>query len=107
MNGLGSNLNLATNTLGDLYAADPANRGWSCLRRQRIRSEGLCSTVNPLKTGLTAPSAVAVDASNNLYVIDGANLFEFASGIGSPAVLLTGLSGETGLAIDPSLALFT
>src|ERR1035437_6328170 len=89
VNGLGSNLNLAVNSLGDLYVADPTNMRVVVL--SDIGGSDLsvfAGTIKLLTAGLTAPSAVAVDASNNLYVIDDANLFEFTAGAGSPAALL-------------------
>jgi sugar lactone lactonase YvrE len=107
VNGLGSNLNLAVNSLGDLYVADPTNMRVVVL--SDIGGSDLsvfAGTIKLLTAGLTAPSAVAVDASNNLYVIDDANLFEFTAGAGSPAALLTSLSGATGLAVDLSGAVY-
>ena len=59
-----------------------------------------------LTAGFTAPSSVAVDASANVYVIDGANLFELVGGVGTPVSLLNNLSGATGLAVDPSGAVY-
>ncbi len=59
-----------------------------------------------LTTGFTAPSAVAADAAGNVYVIDGVNLFELAGGLGAPVTLLNNLSGATGLAVDPSGAVY-
>ncbi len=40
---------------------------------------------------------MAVDSNNNLYVIDGSNLFEDSNGTITTA--LSGLSGATGLAV--------
>jgi hypothetical protein len=56
-------------------------------------------------SGFTAPSAVAVDETNNLYVIDSGNLFEVTPS-GVQTTLLTGLSGVTGVAVDPSGAVY-
>jgi hypothetical protein len=55
-------------------------------------------------TGFTAPAAVAVDSSNNLYVADGANLFEISPS--GTSTLLSNLSNVTGLAVDASGAVY-
>jgi len=49
---------------------------------------------------------VAADASGNVYVVDGVNLFELVGGLGAPVTLLNNLSGATGLAVDPSGAIY-
>jgi hypothetical protein len=101
LTGLGSNLRLAADGLGNLYVADPSNK-----RVVEISNPGgaptsiLAQTVTFLTSGLTDPTAVAVDSSNTLYVIDGSNLFEDLNGTFTAA--LTSLSGATGLAIDPA-----
>jgi sugar lactone lactonase YvrE len=104
---LGTNLRLAADGLGSVYVADPTN--------QRVVRIGYFGGTGPgilaqsevfLTAGLTAPSNVAVDANNNLYVTDGANLLEFTAGSGAPTTLLNNLSGANGLAIDPSGAVY-
>jgi len=57
-----------------------------------------------LTEGFTAPSDVAVDASNNLYVVDGSNLIEISNG--QQSTVLNSLSNATGVAIDPSGAVY-
>jgi hypothetical protein len=105
--GLGGSLNLAVNSLGDLYVADPSNKRVFVLGDINGSDLSIFAGTDTLLTaGLTAPSALAVDASNNLYVIDGSNLFEFTAGTGIPTALLTGLSGETGVAVDASGAVY-
>jgi hypothetical protein len=106
--GLGTTgLQLAADGSDNLYIADPSNG-----RVVKLSNIGAATTANlgqaqtSLTTGFTAPSAVAVDASNNLYVIDGANLFELSSGRGTPTALLNNLSGATSLAVDPSGAVY-
>jgi hypothetical protein len=105
--GLGANLRLAVDGPGSIYVADPTN--------QRVVRLGYLGGTGPgilsqsevfLTSGFTSPSDVAVDSNNNLYVIDGANLFELTAGSGSPTTLLNNLSGATGLAIDPSGAIY-
>jgi sugar lactone lactonase YvrE len=107
VSGLGSNLNLAADSLGNLYIADPDNNRVVKVSFVGGTGPGVLSqsTVN-LTSGFTAPTAVAVDSNNNLYVVDGANLLEVAGGIGAPATLLNNLSGATGLAVDPSGAVY-
>jgi hypothetical protein len=105
--GLGANLNLAADGLGTIYVADPDNnRVVKMTNFNGFAPAIFDGNITFLTTGLTAPSAVAVDATGNLYVVDGANLFEYVSGSGSPINLLTGLAGVTGLAVDPSGAVY-
>jgi hypothetical protein len=106
--GLGTTgLRLAADGSDHLYVSDPSNG-----RVVKLSDIGAWTTSNLgqsstfLTTGFTAPSAVAVDTNNNLYVIDGANLFEIAGGTGAPATWLNNLSGATSLAIDPSGAVY-
>jgi hypothetical protein len=105
--GLGSNLSLAADGLGNLYIADPSNK-----RVVKLSHVGASTAPQfgeaeiMLTAGFTAPSAVAVDENNNLYVIDSANLFELAGGSGAPVALLNNLSGASGLAVDPSGAVY-
>jgi len=103
-NGLGANLRLAADGLGHLYVADPANARVVEL----YNLDGLAGAFGQsevfLTSGFTAPSDVAVDASNNLYVVDGTNLFEISNGLQS--TLLDSLSNATGVAIDPSGAIY-
>ncbi len=98
--GLGANLRLAADGLGNIYVADPANS-----RVVEISNGGgTIGILGPMQnviSGFTAPSAVAVDASNNLYVADGANLIEV--GVGNVlTTLANSLNGATGIAVDPA-----
>jgi len=106
--GLGATgLQLAVDGSGHVYVADPTNARvvkLSDAGASTISSLGQSTTF--LTTGFNAPSAVAVDANNNLYVVDGANLFELAAGTGAPTTLLNSLSGAAGLAVDPSGAVY-
>ena len=108
VSGLGTTgLQLAADGLDNLYIADPSNgRVVKLSGIGASTASHLGQTETMLTTGFTAPSAVAVDANNNLYVIDGQNLFELMGGIGAPTTLLNNLSGATGLAIDPSSAVY-
>ena len=106
VSGLGPNLDLAVDGIGNLYIADPTDK-----QVVRLSNIGASTVIGPqtqtlLTAGFTAPSAVAVDSNNNLYVIDGVNLFELAGGTGAPTSWLNNLSGATGVAVDPSGAVY-
>jgi hypothetical protein len=98
--GLGTNVKLATNGMGSLYIADPDNH-----RVVKLSSVGgnfsLFSQIETDLGGFSTPSSVAVDQNGNLYVVDGANLYEVTP-TGTQSTLLTTLSGVTGLVVDPS-----
>ena len=106
--GLGTaGLRLAADGLDHLYIADPSKGRvvkLSAISASTASNLGQAETM--LTTGFTSPSAVAVDAANNVYVIDGVNLFELVGGAGAPVTLLNSLSGATGLAVDPSGAIY-
>jgi hypothetical protein len=102
--GLGANLRLAVDGLGHLYVADPQNGQVVELYNLAGSSGAFGQSVVSLTSGFKAPSAVAVDAGNNLYVIDGSNLFEISNNVQS--TLLTTLTNATGVAIDPSGAVY-
>jgi sugar lactone lactonase YvrE len=106
--GLGTTgLQLAVDGMDNLYVSDPSNGRvvkLSAIGASTASNLGQAQTL--LTTGFTAPSAVAADASGNVYVIDGVNLFEIVGGLGAPVTLLNNLSGATGLAVDPSGAVY-
>ncbi len=101
---LGTNLKLAADGSGNLYIADPDNH-----RVVKLSSVGgtfsLYSQLETDFTGFTAPSAIAVDPNENVYVADGTSLYQITPA-GTQSTLLTGLSGVTGLSIDPSGAVY-
>lgn len=104
---LGTNLNLAADGLGNVYVADPLDKRvvkLSNVGADTSSTFGQSETM--LTTGFNAPTAVAVGSNNNLYVVDGADLFKLIGGAGSPTTLLSNLSGATGLAVDPSGAVY-
>ncbi len=107
VSGLGANLNLAADGIGNVYIADPTNG-----RVVKLANVGASAPSNfghseiMLTAGFTAPSAVAVDATGSLYVIDGTNLFELSGLQTTPTTLLNNLSGATGVAVDPSGAVY-
>jgi sugar lactone lactonase YvrE len=98
--GLGTNLNLAVDGSGNIYIADPLNH-----RVVRISSAGgtlsLLAQTEKDFGGFNAPSAVAVDSNLNIFVADGANLYEIAPS-GAQTTVLTTLTNATGLAVDAS-----
>lgn len=105
--GLGSNLQLAIDGLGNLYVADPSHG--RVVKLSNLGQTGpmlVAQSETMMTAGFTAPSAVAVDSNNNLYVIDGSNLFEVTGGMGAPTALLNTLSGATGVAVDASGAVY-
>ena len=104
VSGLGTNLKLAVDGLGHLYVADPDNGRIVELYNLAGSSGVFGQSEVFLTSGLTAPSGLALDASNNLYVIDGSNLFEISNG--AQTTLLNSLSNATGVAIDPSGAVY-
>ena len=106
--GLGTTgLQLAADGLDHLYISDPSNgRVVKLSDISASTASNLGQAQVLLTTGFTAPSAVATDAAGNVYVIDGVNLFELVGGLGTPVTLLNNLSGATGLAVDPSGAIY-
>lgn len=104
VSGLGANLRLAADGLGHLYVADPANARVVELYNLGGSAGAFGQSEGFLTEGFTAPSDVAVDASNNLYVVDGSNLIEISNG--QQSTVLNSLSNATGVAIDPSGAVY-
>src|SRR5665213_2290146 len=102
--GLGSHLNLAVDNAQNVYVADPDHA-----RVVRIYNPQMAMVIATTQTaggGFTKPTAVAVDASGNLYVADGANLDEI-NFWGGQATITSNLSAPvTGLAVDPSNSVY-
>jgi hypothetical protein len=102
--GLGTGLNLAADGSGNVYVADPINH-----RVVKLGSVGgtfdLLSQTETDYGGFNAPSAVAVDENEDLFVADGTNLYEIAP-TGAQTTVLTSLTNATGLAVDPSGAVY-
>jgi len=97
--GLGAGLSLVADGLGNVYVGSPQNAEVVKLVNAGVSFGPMSQTLQNIQ-GFTAPSAVAVDGSNNLYVVDGANLIEVQNGVNT--TVLTTLSGATGVAIDAS-----
>jgi hypothetical protein len=102
--GLGTKLNLTADSLGNLYIADPDNARVVKLVNPGVVFGPGTQTETDL-TGFTAPTVVAVDGSDNLYVADSSKLIEVQPN-GTQTTLLPTLGAATGLAIDPSGAVY-
>ncbi len=108
--GLGTDLNLAVDSMGDIFVADKSNKQvveisnpQSALLRQGLPAlQPLASSAN-----FTGPTAVATDNSGNVWVADGANLWEITMPFGGATKVTTKLTTPvTGLAVDPSGSVF-
>lgn len=103
--GLGTNLKLAADGLGNLYIADPDNARVVKLGLVGATSGGMLSPEIDI-SGFTAPSAIAVDANNNVFVLDNQNLIELQEPAGTQTTVLSSLGAASGLAVDPSGAVY-
>lgn len=103
--GLGTNLRLAVDGLDNLYVADPDDAQVVKLGLVGGTAGGMLSPEIDI-TGFTAPSEVAVDSSNNLYVLDNSNLIEVQEPSGTQSTVLSGLGAATGLALDATGAVY-
>jgi hypothetical protein len=103
--GLGSNLQMAADGLGNLYVSDPDNGRVVKLGLVGATAGGMLSPEIDI-AGFTAPSAIAVDASNNVYVLDNQNLIEVQEPGGTQTTVLSSLGAATSLALDASGAVY-
>ena len=104
--GLGSQVELAADGLGDLYISDVSNKKVYELGNFSIGLNSLpgvlaLQSVTLSGAAVSAPSAIAVDPSNDLFVVDGGSVYEITPA-GTQTLLLSGLSGINGVAVDPS-----
>jgi hypothetical protein len=104
--GLGAQVQLAADGLGDLYISDASNKKVYELENFSTGTTSVVSILSPQTVKLSgaaasAPSAIAVDPSNDLFVVDGSSVYEITPA-NTQAAVLTGVSGITGLAVDPS-----
>ena len=106
--GLGTgNLNLATDGLGDVFVADEAKKQVVEIPNPQISLMLQSYPQVTLGSGFTGPSAIATDTSGNVWVADGANLWEITLPWGSATKVASGLQAPvTGLAVDPSSSVF-
>jgi hypothetical protein len=105
--GLGSQVQLAADGLGDLYISDVSgqkvyelgnfNTGLNTSLPGILASQ----TITLSGVAVSAPSAIAVDPNNDLFVVDGGSVYEIAPA-GTQTLVLSGLSGINGVAVDPS-----
>jgi sugar lactone lactonase YvrE len=102
--GLGTNLKLAADGLGHLYISDPSN-GRVVELGNLGGTLGLLSQTETDLTGFIAPSAIAVDASGDLFVADGSNVIKVTPA-GTRTTFTNFAAGATGLAVDSSGAVY-
>lgn len=100
---LGNHLNLAVDALGDVFVADADNQ--QVVEIGNTLTGPMQNGYTVVASGFTAPSAVAVDNSGDIFAADGANLYEinpwsWQAPLTTP--LDSSLSGVTGLAVEPS-----
>lgn len=109
--GLGANVWLAADSLGNLFVSDADNQKVYELENFgagfNTELPGVLASQVVTLTGaaVSAPGAIAVDSSDNLYVVNGGSVYEVTPA-GAQSAVLTGLAGITGLAIDPSGSVF-
>jgi len=107
--GFGKNLNLAVDGLGDVYVADPNNARVVKIPNPATaqlipngNTAGVnASTIVTVGSGFKSPSAVAVDNAGDLFVADGANLYEVTPW-SVQTDITSSLTTVTGLAVDAS-----
>ena len=105
--GLGSQVQLAADGLGDLYVADISKQkvyeleNFSTGLNASLPGVLATQTVTLSGAAVSAPSAIAVDAYNDLFVADGGSAYEITP-TGTQTQVLSGLSGINGVAVDPS-----
>ena len=115
--GLGSNLNLAVDGTGDVYVADPDNARVvkipspaqaSLVVNPEVAGDTITTTTVTVGSGFTAPSAVAVDSSGDVFVADttatGTSLIEISAFPFNAQTTITDSlpATVTGLAVDTS-----
>ncbi|MFZ1085619.1 MAG: Ig-like domain repeat protein [Terracidiphilus sp.] len=102
LTGLGNHLNLVADGAGEVYVADQDNAQVVKISNAAERGLFFADTVLTVGSGFTAPSALAVDDNNDLYIADGEQLYEITPE-GFQASLPVKLAGSvTGLAVDAS-----
>ncbi len=101
--GLGNDLNLASDTFGNLFVADQDNaRVVKVSNPQVLGPVTAARALTTIGSGFKAPSAVAVDATGNVYVADSGSLTEVGA-LATETAVTNSLAGTvTGLAVDAS-----
>ena len=108
---LGLHVQLAADGLGNLFVSDADKQavyelenfsaGWNTALPGVLSSQA----VTLAGAAVSTPTAIAVDSYNNLYVVNGSSVYEVTP-TGTQTNVLSGLTGVTGLAIDPSGSLY-
>ena len=103
--GLGAHLNLAADGAGDVFVADKDNK--QVVEIVNPHTALLLAGQSTIKlaagAGFTGPSAIATDNAGNVWVADGADLWEIAMPFGGATEVTSTLQAPvTGLAADPS-----
>ncbi len=105
--GLGSPVQLAADGLGNLYISDASNKkvyelgNFSTGLNTSLPGVLALQSITLSGVAVSAPSAIAVDPSNDLFVVDSGSVYEITPA-GTQTQVLTGLSGINGVAVDPS-----
>ncbi len=111
--GLGDNLNLAVDGSGDVFVADPDNARVVKIPtpaqaflvvNPEIAGDTTTQATVTVGSGFTAPSAVALDSSGDVYVADGKSLYEISAfPFNAQTAITSSLPAPvTGLAVDAS-----
>jgi hypothetical protein len=111
--GLGNNLNLAVDGSGNVFVADPNNARVvkiptpaqaSLVVNPNIAGDTSTTTTVTVGSGFTAPSAVALDNSGDVFVADGTSLYEISAfPYNAQTTITNSLPGTvTGMAVDVS-----
>ena len=104
---LGSQVQLAADGLGDLYISDATNKkvyelgNFGTVDNTSLPGVLAPQVVTLSGAAVSAPTAIAVDQANDLFVVDGSNVYEITTA-GTQTQVLTGVAGISGLAVDPS-----
>jgi len=110
--GLGSQLNLAVDGQGNIFVADQEKAQVVEIPNPQttlmLAGEGGTPIVLGASASFTGPTAIATDSSGNVWVADGAKLWEISMPFGGAnEVISSGLEAPvTGLAVDPSGSVF-
>ena len=111
--GLGNNLNLAVDGSGNVFVADPNNarvvkiptpaQAFLVVNPETAGNTTTQTTVT-VGSGFTAPSAVALDSSGDVFVADGTSLYEISAFPFNAQTTITNSlpAPVTGLAVDAS-----
>jgi sugar lactone lactonase YvrE len=108
LKGLGNHLNLAADGAGNVYVADMDNKQVVKVSNAQMGLLLQNQGINTIGAGVTftGPSAIATDNSGNVWVADGAKLWELTPSGGSSEITSSLSPPVTGLAVDPSGSVF-